>query len=919
MVSEIFRIEYKDPETAPAVDLSSCSGAGIQLVTDTVNAGKDEKRALLWQADRSASIGKPIFSNWEKYSHLRFSIYSDRAYGNQLQFRINTENVAGTKMAPYYRFTFTLNWSGWKDFCVKFDDMSENYSPNRSNVIGIDLDCSGWGLTPLPGCKVCFGEFTLVSTVREIVPSPEGCGREIFDRVKDRWRALILGTEAVNLSGSASMKRQIAFREERCEANLYSFRETVDLDRRDSLWGVEIVQGRAGDEYKTMNLYSRCYSLFEAYGTAGSKFYHDPQLLSDCKTALEYLYRYYYGENMIKEGKYGNWWEWDIGIPMTLTKMLLIIENELSPGDIKRYLSPFDHLDYYPRMTAANKTWITYNCLASAVLQCDAERIVISKDMFKDVFDYVEQGDGFYRDGSFIQHGRHPYAGGYALSMMSTLSEMCYAFSGSMFEICEGGAANQYAWIFDTYLPIMHKGNLFANNRGREVSRITSETAAGNSAIGSMVKMIHYAPDEIAGRLEALVKKHIVTCGRDLSLIVPILFADYVAGLASDSEGANTEYNVTKVFGKMDRVTHHNGRYAAAVSMNSDRIWKYEAINLENRNAWYHGDGMIYIYAKGFDYGHRFFRGVDPYRIPGVTCTDQVRVEENIRGGIFNGSAFAGGVSCGEYGIAAMELSPSENPYFVPDLYVKKSYFFLGDEIVALGSGITDTSGARTYTVIENKNFAPDDRFTVDGENVGDISADTSFDTVNRLYFSGMGGYVFPEKTEVYARIADAVNGAKSPNYTNFYQDRNSRNSENENRFLQIWTDHGYNPENAGYCYAYLPDADETEVAAYNFADSVTVIRRDEKVHAVRKASFGIEGYVFFEPDTVGGVSASEPCAVMLKKSGDEVSVFIGNPTMKQGEITVTVRAREGVKVTAGDGAEVVNNGETWRITASFV
>ena len=65
---------------------------------------------------------------------------------------------------------------------------------------------------------------------------------------------------------------------------------------------------------------------------------------------------------------------------------------------------------------------------------------------------------------------------------------------------------------------------------------------------------------------------------------------------------------------------------------------------------------------------------------------------ENLRGGIFNGSPFAGGVSSGEHGIATLELLPSENEYFVPKLTARKSYFFMGEEIVALGSGITDTS-----------------------------------------------------------------------------------------------------------------------------------------------------------------------------------------------------------------------------------
>ncbi len=891
MSRELFQLKVKSITKTPVCAFGEPTAAiGADFVCDVVNSDECEERSLLWCAQQGAELRGVAFSDWSDYSHLCFSVYSEQTYESKVQIRISTENKSGSRMAPYYRYQFPINFKGWKNFRIAFSDMGTNYDPDLHGVIGISLDCSGWEMTADPNCRLWFGGIYAEKVETMIVPDPSAYGKAPFTEAKDNWRALIVGTESGNLSGGACVKSIIEARDRACEEQLSSFRETVDLEKRDSLWGVEIVHGRAGDEYKVMALYSRLYAMILAYGTAGGRYYRDPALLSDCKTGLEYLYRYYYGPCMWEQGKYGNWWEWDIGIPMTLVRMLLILEDELGEETVKRYLAPFDHLDYYPRMTAANKTWITHNCFASALLQNDAERILVSRNMFIDVFDYVTRGDGFYTDGSFIQHGRHPYAGGYALSMMNTLTDIMYAFHGTMFEITEGGVSNQYAWIFDTYLPIMHKGNLFANNRGREVSRKTSETAAGNTAIASMVKMIHYAPVSVKSRLEGLVKNHIATCGRDLSVVVPILFADYVDRLSGSAEGV--EYNVTKVFGMMDRVTHHNGKFAASVAMNSDRIWKYEAINLENMNAWYHGDGMIYLYSGGFDYNYDFFHYVDPYRIPGVTCTDEPRVMENIRGGIFNGSPFAGGVSSGENGIATLELLPSENEYFVPKLTARKSYFFMGDEIVALGSGITDTSDFNTYTVIENRNLKDGYRFTVNGTETALPLSDGYLEAVEKMYYSGMGGYVFPRSTRVGMKKATG-----------------------EREFIQLWMGHGVRPVNASYAYAYLPNATEDEVAAYDMNKEIEILACTPEAHAVAKPRLGLSGYVFFHAATVGNVTASAPCALMLKRTVDGICAYLSDPARTGNTVSVTLELPKNANIVGGEGTEVSFDGKAWRVS----
>ena len=64
-----------------------------------------------------------------------------------------------------------------------------------------------------------------------------------------------------------------------------------------------------------------------------------------------------------------------------------------------------------PSMTMANRADVAYSCIIAGTLQKDYKRIAISVEMLRELFDNVEYGDGFYDDGSFIQHDKYPYIG----------------------------------------------------------------------------------------------------------------------------------------------------------------------------------------------------------------------------------------------------------------------------------------------------------------------------------------------------------------------------------------------------------------------------------------------------------------------------------------------------------------------------
>ncbi len=897
----VIKLDYDESKSAVLADWSKVKN-NANMSRNTRIKYKDESASLFWHASNLVSPGAISVTDWTDYNTLSFSIYSQSKCGATVQIRFSGPNVAGTNMDPYFRYQFKVDWEGWKDFTIRFDELDSNYNPTLSALTSVHLDCSGWGMTPNPDCKLYFSSIRLVNRNPVLTPSPDTLEASDFTKAKDNWRKLIAGTEATNSSGTENVTSMLASVDQKCKSALDRFDSTFRAGERNSLFGFEIVQGRGGDEAKISSLYSLLRDMAIGYATFGSQYYQDAALLAKIKDGLDYSYNFYYGPNVWLEGTYGNWWHWDIGIPLELTIILLLLENELGSELVKKYLEPFDYLNEYPSMTACNKTWVTYCIFASALLQNDAERMLISQELFAEVFDYVMIGDGFYTDGSFIQHDKHPYTGGYALSMLAVLSDIMYVLHDTRFEIIPEiypSVNHQYAWVFESFQPVMYNGLLFAGMRGREMSRNTSETAAGNSAIASMIKMAQYAPAEVKARLEPLVKYFITAGAQDYTTLVPIAFSDYTAELKkNDSIKARSDYNITHVFGMMDRVVTHNNKYAASVSLNSTRIWKYEAINNENMDGWYLGDGMIYIYTDGYDYNYDFFSSSDPYKMPGTTVTEEQRKQENLNGGILNGSAFAGGVSIGEYGIAVYDQVPGKNDYFDSKLYARKSYFMFDDEIVAVGSGIKDTSGTMVNTIVEDRIWREGDVLTVNGEKVSpDFGNEYSSSEITSMHFSNMGGYVFLDAQDMKYQMAD---GERAD-------------------FLEIWMEHGTNPSDAGYSYVYLPEATPEATAAYQANPGIEILSKTDKIHAVKDTDLGITGYAFYEAGSCNGVTANQAVALMVKEGNDGVTVSVSDPTHLLKKATVTIELDQlGTSVTAPENIKASVNGNTLTLEIDF-
>jgi hypothetical protein len=254
--------------------------------------------------------------------------------------------------------------------------------------------------------------------------------------------------------------------------------------------------------------------------------------------------------------------------------------------------------------------------------------LIESRDALSPVFDYTTYKDGFYTDGSFIQHTSVPYTGGYGSDLLNSMINLLRLLSGTPYEIIDFDKDNVYNWIYDSYEPLVYKNRMYRNVAGRNISRSASNDHT-NSLISSILCLSEIAPNEDASRLKSMAKYYIQSDGgsyyTDGKLSLISLAKNVVNDTNVQSRGDLLLY---KQFPNMDRVVQLRPDYGFSVSMYSSRVNNYEISgSLENLKGWFTGYGMTYLYTSDLEQYHdpesnglsSYWATIDPYRLPGTT------------------------------------------------------------------------------------------------------------------------------------------------------------------------------------------------------------------------------------------------------------------------------------------------------------
>jgi hypothetical protein len=255
----------------------------------------------------------------------------------------------------------------------------------------------------------------------------------------------------------------------------------------------------------------------------------------------------------------------------------------------------------------------------------------------------------------------------------------------------------------------------------------------------------------------------------------------------------------------MARAVHRRPDWAAAVSMASSTITYYETSNGEYLRGWHTGLGMLYVWNRSTGLGQcsdSFWPTVDPYRLPGTTVPKR-KLADAHGGGSRPDVRWVGGTTDGAYAAIGQDIRGLGST-----LRAKKSWFFLDDCIVCLGSDINSTDGVGVETIVDNHNLGEHGThiLTVDGTvQPATLPWSATLAGVRWAHIAGFHGYIFIDGV-----ILQAIREARTGAWRDI--NRGGPTDPINRRYLTLYLTHG--TVGSDYAYVVLPGATTATVAA---------------------------------------------------------------------------------------------------------
>ncbi len=576
------------------------------------------------------------------------------------------------------------------------------------------------------------------------------------------------------------------------------------------------------------------------------------------KDALEWLHKNAYGKepgkkvadlktNFSKSAPQKNtnlnWWDYEIGTPRALTTTLILLKEDFTDEEKKKYTAPIK--TFAPKSDeilssvgkaepakGGNLVDISKVKLLESIIEEDKDMMKNSIDSFNKVFTYVQDSatdkerNGFYKDGSYIDHKDVPYTGAYGVVLLEGISQMMPMIKETPFNDKTQNNTTLTSWIDDGFMPLIYKGEMMDLSRGRAISR-ENETSHSASAtvMKSLLRLSDAMDESTKAKYKQIVKNSVKSdssYGQNdtLSSYSDI---DKMKSLMTDSTiSTNGLTQQLKIYNAMDRVTYHNKDldFAFGLSMTSKNVARYENINGENLKGWHTGAGMSYLYNSDVrHYRDNFWATADMKRLAGTTTLEN----EEPKGTDVKKSSktFVGGTKFDDqHASIGMDFENQDKT-----LTAKKSYFILNDKIVFLGTGIKTTDSSKNpVTTIENRKahgytLYTDDKQTTNSNNqeTNSVFLESTNSTQNNI------GYHFLNKSKITV---------KKESHTGKWSDINKsqKDTQKTDEYYEVTQKHS----NTDDKYAYVLYPGITKDNFKSKASQVTVVKQDDDFHVVK-------------------------------------------------------------------------------------
>lgn len=676
-------------------------------------------------------------------------------------------------------------------------------------------------------------------------PTPTNKTTTNYDQLLNDWNSTVAGNDVYDKTNPhmASFNQKL---EETVDKHLATYNAS---NNRTFLWQDK------GDYKVSANItatYRKLEDIAKQVTNPSSKHFQDAATITLVKDSMEFLYQNVYNEKTRYRQEKGNasinWWDYEIGTPRAINNTLSLMRPYFTQDDIIKYTQAIESLVPDPtafRVTSTNPDFPTFKAtvanmtdmgrvkLIAGLLRKDDKEIADTIKSIEAAFTFVTKGNGFYKDGSLIDHAvtnpKSPlynkgvaYNGSYGNVLMDGLSQLIPIIQKTNSPMSNDKMEIIYHWVNEAFLPLMVHGELMDMTRGRSISRVSSEShVAAVEALRAILRIADMASEPQKTAIKTQVKA-IVTEGnafynvydnlktyRDIQLMKNLLEDSNIPVVKRSS--------YVKTYNSMDKLAAYNTRkdYGIGLSMFSSKTQNFEAMNNENLRGWHTGDGMFYLYNG--DLGHyskHYWATVNPYKLPGTTETNvmrpdataaNIKKQPNLVGmGVLPDDAFVASKKINDTtALAAMTFTN-----FNKTLTLNKGWFILDGKIVFVGNSIQNTSSDKVATTIEQRKEDKDHPYTtyINGKLANLTEIAQTYTTTRSVFLESNDpdrniGYVFLKPATITAMKAiqtgkwsDIKGDDKSPAAT----------TKVSNTFITISQPHQGNGDS--YAYALIPN-----------------------------------------------------------------------------------------------------------------
>ncbi|WP_073508369.1 polysaccharide lyase family 8 super-sandwich domain-containing protein [Streptobacillus notomytis] len=482
--------------------------------------------------------------------------------------------------------------------------------------------------------------------------------------------------------------------------------------------------------------YNNILEISKAYNQIGNRRYKDSGIKELILKSLEILRLTYYNLSSVEKM---NWWQWEIGIPLLLNDIFILMNEEEFEIEKEKNLQTSMYFQGDSRYSGNNPVAIHPSNkpfrVSTGGNRVDTVKISVFRSLLLNNEDELKlaleslpivweckkninkletdtQRDGFYDDGSFIQHGSVAYNGTYGNVLLQGIGEILYVIGDSKYLKYLSGVCKLKKIIFNSFKPFMYKGSFPDMLNGRAITREnSSDKTIAHMLLNSILLISYGLNDEDLKNFvasEMLKYEDYSYFDNELSPFIYNLAKNNMRGREKE------EYlPLVKVSNVINRVFIKDEKKAIAIVGHSNNISNYESFNGENTKGWYTGDGMIYIYTSDVTYTN-YWNNVDMRYMAGTT-----EVYEDLEG--INTSQILGVNMSNAKIVRAIEKN-NKMMFFMEfenhnkSLKMYKSYVYTGNKIICLNTNIRTKE--KIYTTIENRLYKQKPKIVIEDRRI---------------------------------------------------------------------------------------------------------------------------------------------------------------------------------------------------------